>query len=68
MASESSLLYRWHQGYQITASGMPLKKGRHPAYQKRGVSHPLTVEEWFHLPSKSQYVISYCVKEPFVSE
>jgi len=34
MASESSLLLRWHPAYRTSASGIPLKMVRHPAYQK----------------------------------
>ena len=36
MASESSLIQRWHPAYQSSASGKPLKRARHPAYQKGG--------------------------------
>ena len=43
MASESSLLHRWHPAYQPLASGIPLKMTRHPAYQKGGF-HPQLVK------------------------
>jgi len=36
MASESSLLHKWHPAYQTSSSGIPLKKDWHPAYQKGG--------------------------------
>ena len=43
MASEYSLLQKWQPAYQPSASGIPLKMARHPAYQK-GVSHPLNYQ------------------------
>ena len=39
MASKSSLLQKWHPAYQPSASEIPLKMARHPAYQIGGF-HP----------------------------
>ena len=36
MASESSLLHKWHRAYQPSVSGIPLKMARHPVCQKKG--------------------------------
>ena len=41
MASESSLLQKWHPAYRTSASGIQLEIARHPAYQKGGF-HPQT--------------------------
>ena len=36
MASESSLLQKWHPAYRTSVSGIQLEIARHPAYQKGG--------------------------------
>jgi len=50
MASESSLLLKWHPSYQTSASGIPLKMARHLAYQKGG----FTLMTYYHELSRSR--------------
>ena len=59
MASASYLLQRWHPAYQPSASGIPLKMARHPAYQRGRVEvhlHTYIVGIWLKKLVISLYI------------